>query len=197
MDPDARLLEGVAQGREADFEELYRRFQPRLSGFFRHRVRDPQAAEELVQETMLVVWDRAATFNGKSRASTWILGIGFRKMLEWNRKEKRAGDLFRTEVDQEPEKLAGDPQDDASRKVGQEDLMNHVRDAVQALPDEHRMVVELTFQQGLSYKEIAEMLETKPGTVKSRMFYAKQKLKEILEERGMKGDELWQISKGT
>ena len=197
MDPDARLLEGVARGREKDFEELYRRFQPRLSGFFRQRMRDPQATEELVQETMLIVWDRASTYNGSSRASTWILGIGYRKLLEWNRKDKRAKDLFRTEDDEEPEKLAGHLLDDASRKVGREDIMSQVRDAVQALPDEHRMVVELTFQQGLSYNEIAQMLDTKPGTVKSRMFYAKKKLKEILEERGMKGDELWQISKGT
>ena len=197
MDPDVRLLEGVARGSEADFEELYRRYQPRLDSFFRQRIRDAQAAQELVQETMLVVWNRATTFNGSSRASTWILGIGYHKLLEWSRKERKAKDLFLTEADQESEQLPGDPQADASRKVGREDLMNEVRQALQGLTAEHRTVIELTFQQGLSYNEIAEIMNTNAGTVKSRMFYAKQKLKEILSERGMKGDELWQISKGV
>jgi RNA polymerase sigma-70 factor (ECF subfamily) len=197
MDPDVQLLSGVAGGNEADFEELYRRYQPRLAAFFRQRIRDPHATQELIQETMLVVWDRAQTFNATSKASTWILGIGYRKLLEWNRKDKRAKNLFRTEADTEPEKLAGSPQDDASRKVGKEQLMEQVKDAIKDLTDEHRTVIELTFQQGLSYNEIADIMDTKPGTIKSRMFYAKQKLKELLTERGMKGDELWQISKGA
>jgi RNA polymerase sigma-70 factor (ECF subfamily) len=151
---------------------------------------------------MMVVWERASTFNHTSRLSTWILGIGYRKYLEWQRREARSRKLFRRarrereEDDEEPSPDL-DLEDEVHRKLRREELIQRVKEAVEELAEEHRLVVELTFQQGLSYREIARILSIKPGTVKSRMFYAKQRLKEILTRKGMEGDELWQISKGT
>jgi RNA polymerase sigma-70 factor (ECF subfamily) len=203
MDSEAQLIRGVARGEIAAFEELFRRYQPRLTAFFLQRTRDPHAAEELVQETMMVVWERAAAFNGTSRLSTWILGIGHRKFLEWHRKTARVRQFFPargdddiTEENGEEEAAPRDLRDEVGHQVGRETLIERVRQALQQLPEDHRLVMELTFQQELSYNEIAEVLGIRPGTVKSRMFYAKRRLKEILRQSGMKGDELWQISKG-
>jgi len=195
MDLEAQLLEGVAQGNERDFAELFRRYQPRLGSFFLQRTRDRHAAEELVQETMLVVWERAASFNPTSRPSSWIFGIGYRKYLEWQRKSSQRGKLDQTEAEQDPEELPRSANDDLREQIGRETLSEQVRKALNELSEEHRAVMDLTFQQGLSYEEIARILGIRPGTVKSRMFYAKQQLKDILVRRGMKGDELWRISK--
>ncbi len=200
------LLRGVARGDTRAFERLFRRYYPRLSAFFLRRTRDPHATEELVQETMMVVWERAGTFDETSKPSTWILGIGYRKYLEWERARSRAHALFSSPADADaaeeprPEDLEdfGDPRGDpVARAVSREALVERVRRAVERLPEEHRLVVELTFRQGLSYPEIAEVLGIPPGTVKSRMFHAKRKLKELLVRDGLKGDALWQIARGT
>ncbi len=196
MDREAHLLKEVADGNAAAFEELFRIYQPRLASFFIQRTRDRHASEELAQETMVVVWDRAASFDLHARPSSWIFGIGYRKYMEWQRQHSRAQKLFQTEADRDVEGLPHRPGSGISGQLGQEEFVERVREALQALSEEHRMVMELTFQQGLSYEEIAQILGIKSGTVKSRMFYAKQQLKEILIRRGMKGDELWKISQG-
>lgn len=194
MDPEARLILGVARGNERDFEELFRRYQGRLGAFFLQRTQDVHATEELVQETMMVVWERAKSFDTSSRPSSWIFGIGYRKYLEWHRRNLKASRLFQTEAEGDLN-LEGLP-DETSGQVWREEVIKLVRQALKELSEEHRLVIELTFQQELSYEEIAQILNIKPGTVKSRMFYAKQRMKEILLKRGMKGDELWRISKG-
>ena len=197
MDPETQLIEGVAQGNERDFEELFRRYQARLGSFFLQRTRDRHATEELVQETMLVVWERASSFNSSSRPSSWIFGIGYRKYLEWYRRNSKSNQLYRSEAEQDPEELPRESKNEVSEQIGRETLSEQVRQGLGVLSGEHRAVIDLTFQQGLSYGEIARILGTQPGTVKSRMFYAKERLKEILIRRGMKGDELWQISRGV
>ena len=204
-----QLLRDVARGDTHAFESLFRRYYPRLSAFFLRRTRDPHATEELIQETMMVVWERAGTFNETSKPSTWILGIGYRKYLEWERARSRTQALFSSPAgDTSPTPFAdaagesrhedswtcGD--DPVAQAVSREWLAERVRRAVERLPEEHRLVVELTFQQGLSYPEIAEVLGIPPGTVKSRMFHAKRKLKELLAQEGLKGDALWRIARG-
>lgn len=160
----------------------------------------------------MVVWERASTFNETSKPSTWILGIGYRKYLEWERARSRTQTLFsspsaggassaslteaadESHVHEDSWACGDDP---VAQAVSREMLAERVRRAVERLPEEHRLVVELTFQQGLSYPEIAKVLGIPPGTVKSRMFYAKRKLKELLVQEGLKGDALWQIARGT
>jgi RNA polymerase sigma-70 factor (ECF subfamily) len=197
---EAQLIERVARGDARAFEVLFRRYHPRLVAFFRGRTHDPHAAEELVQETMMVVWQRAARFSGTCRPSTWILGIGYRKFLEWQRaaRKTRLSSAQRSQssseeaVDQEE---AIDASADLDQHVRREMLIERVHEALRELPEDHRAVLELAFQQGLSYGEIAQVLDIPPGTVKSRMFHARRKLKEILEQKG-KGDALWRIVRG-
>lgn len=206
---EVQLLRGVARGDTRAFESLFRRYYPRLSAFFLRRTRDPHATEELIQETMMVVWERAATFDESCKPSTWILGIGYRKYWEWQRATSRAQTLFASPPDREgADSTSTDPAgevdegrwaeegDPVAREVGRELLIERVRRAVERLPEEHRLVVELTFRQGMSYPEIAEVLGIPPGTVKSRMFHAKRRLKELLVQEGLKGDALWRIARG-
>jgi RNA polymerase sigma-70 factor (ECF subfamily) len=187
---DERLLMGVARGDERAFEALFRRYYPRLRAFFRGRTHDRETADELLQETMIVVWQRARSFNGSCRPSTWILGIAYHKLLDWRRKAQRERKLFQGSSPSDED--ASDNSYDVQAQVERELLMERVREALRKLPEEHRVVMELTFQQGLSYGEIAQLLKIPTGTVKSRMFNARRKLKELLEEQG-KGDALWRI----
>ena len=199
MDRDAELIAGVEAGDENAFAELFERYHRRLLSFFLRKTRDRDAAEELIQDTMALVWAKAGQFNGTSRVSTWIFGIGYRKMLEWNRAKNRQQAVFESgdREDEEPlQETSSRPEHGVEHAVGRDALVAHVQSALDDLSAEHRDVVTMTFEEGMSYKDIADALGIQPGTVKSRMFYAKKQLKDCLMQRGLKGDELWQIAKG-
>src|SRR3954471_8119398 len=76
------LLAGIRHGRRADFDALYRLYHPRLWRFLTHLMRQPDAIEEALNDTLLVVWQRADSFDGRSKLSTWIFGIAYRKGLK-------------------------------------------------------------------------------------------------------------------
>ena len=199
MDRDTELIAGVETGDENAFAELFERYHRRLLSFFLRKTRDRDAAEELIQDTMMLVWEKAGQFNGTSRVSTWIFGIGYRKMLEWNRAKNRQHATFESgdREDEAPlQESMSRAEHGVEHAVGRDSLVAHVQSALDDLSDEHRDVVTMTFREGMSYKDIADALGIQPGTVKSRMFYAKQQLKDCLIQRGLKGDELWQIAKG-
>ena len=124
-------------------------------------------AEEVAQETMVSVWQCAGKFAGRSQVSTWIFGIARKQAYNLLRQEIKCKRLF-------PETTTlSDPADVVERKY-------QVLDAVEALPLEQREIVFLTFYAELSYQEIASLLDVPEGTVKSRMYYAKRKLAEML-----------------
>ena len=82
---EAQLMERTAARDQRAFAQLFRGYQRRLTAFFWLRTHDREATAELFQETMITVWQRARTFNGHCKPSTWVLGIAYRKALEWHR----------------------------------------------------------------------------------------------------------------
>lgn len=161
------LLSKVANKDSAAFQQLYDLFADRVYRYAFTILHNKHLAEEIAQETMVAVWKSADRFAGRSKASTWIFGIARNQALTLLRKEKR------TETVAEPELVQADP---SKHILAHERVMK----ALNRLSDDHREVVYLTFYEGLSYGEIAGILDIPPGTVKSRMFHAKRKLAEVL-----------------
>jgi len=161
------LLAKVANKDGAAFQQLYDQFADRVYRYAFTILHDKHLAEEITQETMIVVWNGADRFRGRSKASTWIFGIARNQALTLLRKEKR------TENVENPVLVQPDP----SKNIIQHE---RVMTALDELSDDHREVVYLTFYEGLSYGEIAGILGIPSGTVKSRMFHAKRKLAEAL-----------------
>lgn len=175
--PDERsLLDRVAGGDRSAFEEIYTLYYPRLFRFLLRYTGSLGHVEELINDVMLVVWERAGDFRGHSKVSTWILGIAYRKglrSLDQDRRRPRHED-----VDEIVLTSAGGPEQDLSRR----ELRDRVLEALARLPAEQRAVLELTYYQGLSYPEIAEILGCPHNTVKTRMFHARRKLRALLPE---------------
>jgi len=164
---DRELIADVANGDEAAFRQLYDRFADRVFRYAYTILRGKHLAEEVAQETMIAVWKGAAKFAGRSKVSTWIFGIARNQSYSLVRKEirtKRVPDVSLIEPDPAP---GIHRQEQVARALAQ-------------LSDDHREVVFLTFYEGLSYGEIASILDIPAGTVKSRMFYAKRQLGEVL-----------------
>ncbi|MFC2077401.1 RNA polymerase sigma factor [Candidatus Bipolaricaulota bacterium] len=160
---DETLIRRVANGDRPAFTQLYERHAERVFRFAMSIVRRAHLAEEVLQETMIVVWKRAKTFKGNAKVSTWILGITRNLAFNLLRKEKRGDRL----PEEKPNMT--DPAKSAETAV-------HVERALETLPDHHREVMHLVFYEEMNLREAAEILGIPEGTVKSRMHHARKAL---------------------
>lgn len=173
-DSDTQLIARVSAGDRHAFEELYRLYRVRLGRFLGNLVRHPHLAEEVLDDTLLVVWERAAGFKGESKLSTWIFAIAYRKAMKALRRYDAPVDD--PEAENRVSSEAGPEQ-----AFGQARLHALLRQAMGELSPEHRGVVELTYFNDLSYREIAEIMGCPVDTVKTRMFYARRHLRQRLD----------------
>ena len=170
---EMELLERVKMHDLDAFERLYRIYQPRLARFLTGLVNRPQLVEEVLDDTMMVVWQTAGSFRGTSKLSTWVFAIAYRKALK---ARMRWPDPI--EDDQRDMRVSNDPAPDAELERGR--LRNRLTSAMAALSPEQRAVVDLTYFHGLGYREIGEILSCPVDTVKTRMFHARRRLRQAL-----------------
>jgi len=170
------LLERTALGDRAAFEELYRRYFPRLTRFVERMVRRPQVVGEVVNDTMLVVWRKADTYNGQSKVSTWIFSVAYRTAL-------RALGQQREPVEWEPPEVAAPSEAEPENSLSQQQDRRILDEALLHLTAEHRAVIELTYRHDCACREIAQIVGCPVDTVKTRLFYARRRLKLILAQR--------------
>jgi RNA polymerase sigma-70 factor (ECF subfamily) len=182
---DAELLARiVARDRDA-LTVLYGRYHGRLLRFLQRLTGDIETAQEAVNDVMLVVWNSASGFGGRSRVSTWIMGIAYRKAMKFRTRMQRWTVRFK----------AADWSEVVERTAGMEAPMQEVMQselvyrAMQLLPPKQRAVMELTHYFGYSYEEIAEIVGCPTNTVKTRMFHARARLRELLPQLGHDGQE--------
>jgi RNA polymerase sigma-70 factor (ECF subfamily) len=155
------------------FEELYRLYGPRLTRFVSKLVGRPTIVEEVMNDTLMVVWDRAHTFNGASKLSTWIFGIAYRKAMKALRKQDEPVEDPWAE---QRASLEPTPEDALGRRRAQVLLQR----AINELSSDHRAVIEFTYFHEMGYREIAEIMGCPVDTVKTRMFHARRHLKRRL-----------------
>jgi RNA polymerase sigma factor (sigma-70 family) len=170
---DALLLERIGAKDLRAFEELYRIYHPRLTRFLLNILRRSHLAEEVLNDTMMVVWRQPDRYNGRSKVSTWIFAIAYRQALKALRRRddpvEDRGAAARPSADSGPER-------DLDRRQVQQAL----RGAIDQLSTDHRAVVDLTYFHEVGYREIAELMNCPVDTVKTRMFHARRHLKSKL-----------------
>ena len=174
-DHDLLRLRSLYSG-GGQFESLYREFYPRLFEFIVRILGQPDGVEETINDTMLVVWNKADEFRGQSKVSTWIFGIAYRKALKRLKANKRVAER---ELQRDAEMV--DTRDPADI-VGHRKSLERIRAAVGSLPPAQRSVVHLAFFYGYSYSEIAKIVDCPVNTVKTRMFYARERLRPVLDQ---------------
>lgn len=172
-DDEAQLIERVAAKDLRAFEALYRIYHPRLGRFLLNITRRPQVVEEVLNDTLLVVWRKAGDFNGSSKVSTWIFAIAYRKALKALRRLDEPVDDPRAELRESPD--AG-----PERRLGAREVQEGLLGAIGALSADHRAVVDLAYFHEMGYREIAQIMNCPMDTVKTRMFHARRHLKSKL-----------------
>jgi RNA polymerase sigma-70 factor (ECF subfamily) len=166
---DRDLLDKVAAGDREALRKLYLFYHRRLAGFLLRFTRRQDLVEEVINDTLYVVWCKAKEFRGDSKLSTWIMGIAYRCALKTLR---RRGSFH--VVPLEDECLPAPDELDAA-ETGE-----WIALAMQQLPTEQRLTLELAYGQGYSCEEIAEIMGCPVNTVKTRMFHARGKLRTLL-----------------
>lgn len=171
------LLQRIVEGDTPAFETLYKLYYPRLFRFILRTTRQPEHIEELIQETLLLIWEKPERFNHGSKISTWIFGIAYLKALKsMSRSARRNKDV---DIDELSETIA-DPLANLAENAEIQDWLNC---ALDTLPADQRAVIDLTFYHGLPYQEIAKILDCPENTVKTRMFHARKKLKAFAQAK--------------
>ncbi|MQA36644.1 RNA polymerase sigma factor [Rugamonas aquatica] len=170
---EVRLLARIAAGDRLAFETLYRTYFSRLSRFIGRMARNAALIEEVVNDTMLVVWQKAATFDGSCKVSTWIFAIAYRKTL----KGLKASD---DPVESDSSLYEDDSGNQPEQTMNRQQLQHTVAEALDQLPAAQRAVMVLTYYHDMAYSDIAEVVDCPLNTVKTRMFHARHRLKDLL-----------------
>jgi RNA polymerase sigma-70 factor (ECF subfamily) len=170
-DSDRLLLDRVVAGDRDAFRDLYIAYHRRLARFLTRLTRRYELAEEIINDTMWVVWRRAGKFRGDSRVSTWIIGIAYRRALK---SLKSRGQRQYDNVPIEDATLV------APDELGEAETAEWILLGMQQLPTEQRLALEFAYGHGHSCEEIAQIMNCPVNTVKTRLFHARAKLRALL-----------------
>lgn len=183
---DEAVVALVSRSEESALAELYDRYGRLAYSHARRIVRDAELADDVVQEAFLSVWRGAATFTPeRARASTWLMTLVHRRAVDLVRREQRhRADPVDDDDLNEPPGHAVD--DEVWLRLERE----RVQVALRRLPDQHRELLELAYYGGFTQSQLAERLGRPVGTIKSQMFAALARLRELLESGSKEG--AWQ-----
>ena len=170
---DNGLLDKIAAGDRNAVRELYLLYHRRLARFLSRFTRRQDLIEEIINDTLWVVWCKASEFRGDSLLSTWIMGIAYRRALKTLR--NRGNRLFDAAPIENQTLLAND-------ELGAAETGDWIGQAMRQLPADQRLTLELAYGQGHSCEEIAQIMDGPVNTVKTRMFHARAKLRMILPQ---------------
>jgi RNA polymerase sigma-70 factor (ECF subfamily) len=171
---DEMLIRRIAGGDQLAMRTLFGRHQVAVYRWFLRLVSDEALAEDLVSEVFLDVWRKAASFEARSSVSTWLLAIARHKALSARRRRTDA------ELDENIASTVADPADDPEVVLQQKSRAEALRHALARLSPEHGEVIDLVYYHGKTIKEVAEIVGINEATVKTRMFYARRKLAELV-----------------
>jgi RNA polymerase sigma factor (sigma-70 family) len=176
---DLALLARIQNGDDRAFRTLYLQYYHPILRFIYRMTGQLELAKEGVNDVMLVVWRNSRSFGGKSKVATWIIGIAYHRALKLLERSKRwSARVAPLDFDAWIERSEG-AEEHTSERTDLRDWLDH---ALRRLPSEHRAVVELTYFYGCSYEEIAAIAGCPVNTVKTRMFYARAKLRKLLPD---------------
>jgi len=176
---DDHLVRAIARGDKRAMQVLFARHNVRVYRFIARLVGDGATAEDLVSEVFLDVWRKADKFEGRSQVSTWLLAIARFKALSQLR--SRSTDQLDDEVAQAIE----DPADNPHEVMEKKDRSALMRKCLMELSLAHREVLDLVYYHEKSMEEVAVILQIPEATVRTRMFYARKRMAELLKENGI------------
>ena len=190
-DESASTLEGdlvkrARRGELAAYDELVKRYQERIYATIYHMTSNHEDANDLAQEAFIKAFQALKSFKGGSTFYTWLYRIAVNKTINFLKQRKNKHHLSLNDLDfnteHNPDLVALISEKTPHRDAGLAELQKKLNESLLKLSEPHRMVVVLHDVQGVSHEEIAEIMDCNIGTVRSRLFYARQQLQGHLGE---------------
>lgn len=189
LETNSEEVAWIAKARKGDlgaYDELMRRYQERIYGTLYHMTSNHEDANDLTQETFIKAFQALKSFKGGSSFYTWIYRIAINKTINFLKQRKKRTHMSLNDLDfnaeHDPDLISLISDKTPRRAMGLTELQEKLNAAMQKLSERHRMVVTLHDVQGLSHEEIAKIMNCNIGTVRSRLFYARQQLQSILSD---------------
>jgi len=176
---DEVLIQRIAGGDRLAMQVLFARHHVRVYRFVLRLVRNESTAEDLISEVFLDVWRQAGRFEGRAAVSTWLLAIARFKALSAMR---RRTDV---ELDDETAEAIEDTADNPEVAIEKKDKAAVLRKCLDVLSPDHREIIDLVYYHEKSVEEVAEIVGIPENTVKTRLFYARKKLADLLKAAGI------------
>ena len=180
------LVRRARQGELAAYDDLVRRYQERIYATIYHMTSNHEDANDLAQETFIKAFQALKSFKGGSSFYTWVYRIAVNKTINFLKQRKNRSHMSLNDLDfnaeHDPDLVALVSDKTPRREAGLAELQEKLNEAMQKLSEPHRLVVTLHDVQGLAHDEIAEIMECNIGTVRSRLFYARQQLQAFLSD---------------
>lgn len=178
-DEDFDLVRRIAGGDRSAMRDLFTRHHGRIFRFITRQAGSQTLADDVANEVFIEVWRAASSFEGRSKVTTWLFSIARFKTLSALR--KRTTETLDDDASERIEDDADTPEVSAQKSS----KANALRNAVNSLQEEHRTVIDLIYYHEKPVREVAEILAIPEATVKTRMFYARRKIGEILNAAGI------------
>ncbi len=184
---DDRVLVKLAQdGDLSAFDELVRRYQERIYATIYHMTSNHEDAHDLAQESFIKAYQALKSFKGDSSFFTWVYRIAINKTINFLKQRKNRTHMSLNDLDfnaeHDPDLVSLISEKTPRRDINLAELQEKLNEAMQKLSDIHRLVVTLHDVQGLSHEEIGKIMDCNTGTVRSRLFYARQQMQAYLSD---------------
>ena len=173
---DEALIAAIAAGDRAAMRILYNRHQIRVFRFAVRLVDDAASAEDVVSEAFIEVWRQADRFEGRSSVSTWIMSIARFKALSVRRRRQEI------ELDEKVAETVADQYSTPEQILLETDRRAQLRACLSQLSPDHREIIDLVYYHDKTIEEVAEIVGVPKNTVKTRMFYARRRLAQLLAQ---------------
>ncbi len=187
LDDDQVLIIKILKGKKSSFEELMKKYNKKIFGFIYRMVRDEEVAVELTQDFFIKMYNVLAKYNFEYKFSTWAYRICYNLVIDYVRKNQAyVGSLDSDKIT--PRQMMESEnyiREDGFERLAKEEMKEYTWKVVDAIPLKYKELILLRYLQGLKYDEIAKITQLPVGTVKNRIFKAKEILRMEIEKNGM------------
>jgi RNA polymerase sigma-70 factor (ECF subfamily) len=187
LDDDQLLIKKILKGKKSSFEELMKKYNKRIFGFIYRMVRDEEVAVELTQDFFVKIYRVLSRYNFEYKFSTWAYRICYNLVIDHIRKNQAYIESLDSDTVTTKQMVDSDNyvSEDGFEILARTEVRDYTWEVVNRIPLKYRELILLRYIQGLKYDEIAEITGLPVGTVKNRIFKAKEILKMEIEKDGM------------
>jgi len=183
---ESELVQRARKGDLGAYDQLIQRYQERIYATIYHMTSNHEDANDLTQEAFIKGYQALKSFKGGSSFYTWVYRIAVNKTINFLKQRKNRSQMSLNDIDfnaeHDPDLVALISDKNPRREAGLTELQEKLNEGMQKLSEPHRLVVTLHDVQGLSHEEIAKIMGCNIGTVRSRLFYARQQLQGFLAD---------------